>query len=278
MTYIKFVLLFILMMLDRCGIIPSSMRGPLSVEKRKEIPARKGLDGTWRLSRDSVSIGAENKVSNDLLLAFFPDSTFTEVGENGEYENGKWSYARSTKALSIIYQNRTENYQVAFSQEGSGLRVVDLFSPEGETLSLGGFGRNMEKFHEDPFYPANNLWRVKPAQSETNQQIKARLGKFILHSAYIFNAATVRRQQLVSWEFSNGILRIYKAGIGVVPANRVPQSWINCFYSQEDAMKARDMLEDYLLSSPYKGQPTGNWLRDDYNILISIYNGLQKSV
>ena len=284
MTYIKFVLLFILMMLDRCGTIPSSMRGTLRVEKYKETPAIKGMEGTWRLSLSSTdrqqqdAVNQENETNNDLLLSFFPDSTFTEIGQNGEYESGKWSYTESLNSLSVIYQDRTEKYKVSFSREDNGLRIINLISGDGKTRSLAGFGKRMEKFREDPFYQDNNLWRIKPTQPETDQQINVRLSRFILHSAYIFNAADVRKQQLISWEFSKGILKIYNAGIGVLPKNQIPQSWINSFHSKEDASKAREMLENYLFKSRYKGSATGNWLRDDYNILISIYNGLQKPV
>ncbi|WP_221391645.1 hypothetical protein [Dyadobacter sp. NIV53] len=289
MTYIKLIFLIILMMLDRCGIIRHNRMPGQTSDIEKSEPANNSLNGSWRLADaeirqitvtrqpDSLTNEAvKMEKDEDFLLSFFPDNSFTEVKENGEYTFGKWAQADSS--VSIVYPNKTEKYKLLFSRGKRGLREVKLESLTGKSILLAGFGKRMEKYQEDPFYPSNNAWRVKPSAVESDKQIRSRLIRYLSHSAYLLKAADTRKQQIISWEFSKGIIKIYNAGIGMIPKDQMPEVWINSFHSPEDALKAYDMLDDYLRTTSYKGDATGNWVRDDYNILISILEGLKRRV
>ena len=265
------------MMMDRCGIITKKMvkKSPVieSVEKEKI-----NINGSWRLSDDSPTDSLQkqptSKVQESVLLSFFPDSTFTELKGNGSYEIGKWQFKEADSSLMMLYQEKTDQFKVSPSRDMNGLRWLH-FSSGKDSLAFGGFGRSMEQFREDPFYFTHNTWRNKPAHPETKLQIRDRLNGYIGHSIVMMQAALTRRQQAISWEYSKGILIIYKSGIGIKPEEEIPESWINCFYSEEDALMAHAMLKEYLLTTSYKGSATGNWLKDDRDILQSIYNGLK---
>lgn len=290
MTYIKLIFLIILMMLDRCGIIRHTRQREIAgVEKT--APVNHNLNGSWRLADVEVTqitvsslpdslTGEADKIEKekDFLLSFFPDSSFTEVWENGNYIAGKWKYVKMDSSISMVYPDETKSYKLSFNRDKNGLREVTLESATGKNLALAGFGKSMEKYQDDPFYPANNAWREKPSQPENDKQIRSRLTGYITHSAYLLNAADIRRQQIISWEFSKGIIKIYNAGIGLVPQDQIPEAWINSFYSPSDAMKAYAMFDDYLRTTSYKGSATGNWVKDDYAILVSILEGLKKRV
>ena len=287
MAFLKLIFLFLLLMMQRCGILPKKLHNePLSKVVKK--PTDQNLNGSWRLTNDdlreitikknadpqeSASVTAEK--SEDILLSFFPDHTFTEVKTGGAYTAGKWNYAADS-SLSMIYGNETKTFSLLFGREDSGLRLLTLKSASGQNLSLAGFGKSMEKFQDDPFYPANNSWRDKPSQSETNQQILNRLTGYLLHSAYLLKAADTRKQSIISWEFSKGVIKIYNGGIGLVPRENIPEIWTNYFYSKEDALKAYEMFDDYLRTTSYKGTPKGNWVLDDHAILMDIILGLKR--
>lgn len=288
MTYIKLIFLIIMLMLDRCGIItPISRKNIIGIETEKLTPQK--LDGSWRLSSveikritlnivpDSLSQEAlKIEKDEDFLLSFFPDSSFTEIKVNGEYITGKWSYKEADQSVSLISKNKTENFKAFLKRGTNGLRLMKLKSASGDSLSLAGFGKSMENYQDDPFYAANNTWREKPLKPESDKQILDRLTKYIAHNAYMLKAADTRRQQFISWEFSKGIIKIYNGGIGLVAQDKIPEIWINSFYSHDDALKAYNIFDHYLRTTSYKGTAKGNWVKDDYDILISIYNGLKK--
>lgn len=289
MTYIKLIFFLILVMMDRCGIVtPLSRRDIISVETEQIEPVN--LNGSWRLDNVGISQIKVNRLPDslsnemlkiekeeDLLLSFFPDSTFTEVKNDGQYATGKWKYAVADSSLSMIYADRKEKYKVSFNRGKNGLREVALGSFSGKNLLMAGFGRSMEKFQDDPFYPSNNTWRKKPLQPENDQQIRERLNRYVAHNAYLLNAAYLRRQQIISWEFSKGIIKIYNGGIGLVSKDQIPQIWIDSFYSIEDALKAYEIFDNYLRTTSYKGKATGDWVKDDYLILLSIHEGLKRT-
>lgn len=285
MTYIKLVFFLIMVMMDRCGIItPISRRNIIEIDTvRTDSKIPNTLHGSWRLDHAETGNISENRLpdsmskNEDKLLSFFPDSTFSEVNANGYYATGKWAYSDADSSLKMVYSTKSEQYKVFFNRAGNGLREVELASVSGKNLSLSGFGKCMEKFRDDPFYPANNIWRKKPAQPENEKQIRDRLLRYISHNARLLNAAYIRKQQILSWEFSKGIIKIYNGGIGLVGREEIPQVWINSFYSKEDALTAYEMMDNYLRTTSYKGKATGNWVKDDYLILVSIFEGLKRT-
>ncbi|TDE15389.1 hypothetical protein [Dyadobacter psychrotolerans] len=277
MTYIKLIFLFILMMMDRCGIISKKV---IRSNSRSEFIDNQPItiDGSWRLSDMTDSLDGKQKEKSQIqeakLLSFFPDSTFTELKSSGLYTTGKWRFTESDSALTMFYNNTTNHFKVSPDRDQSGLRWLRLAS-EKEKLAYGGFGRSMSQYRQDPFYLANNLWRNKPFQAETKSQIRNRLTAYLDHSLLLMKAAVSRRQQILSWEFSKGILKIYASGIGVVPEEQIPESWIDSFHSKKDALMAYAMLKEYLLTTSYKGSATGNWLQDDCDILQTIVQGIK---
>lgn len=273
MTYIKIIFVLIIAMLDRCGIIrrPAPMPERETVYRAPEI----NPEGTWRLSDmkgDSLSGGELNSAT---LFSFFPDSTFSEVKSSGEFAAGTWNYNKVDSSLTIKKEKTTLTYHVHAGRDEIGVKLLILTKPDNSSLELGAFGKKLDVYTEDPFYPANNTWRNKPSAAETKQEILNRLRGYLLHSAYLLKAADTRKQSIISWEFSRGILKIYRSGIGVVQKETVSEHWISYFHSKEDALLAHTILEDFFLTTSYKGEATGNWVKDDYDILISTYERLK---
>ncbi|REA56612.1 hypothetical protein DSL64_26170 [Dyadobacter luteus] len=273
MTYIKIIFVLIIALLDRCGIIrrPAPLPEKEVVYKAPEI----NPEGTWRLSDMNGELPEENPLSAATLYSFFPDSTFSEVKSSGEFAAGAWSYNKVDSSLTIKKEKITLTYHVWAGRDGDGVKVLMLTQPDNSSLELGAFGKKLDVYKEDPFYPANNTWRNRPAKAECKQEVLSRLRGYLLHSAYLFKAADTRKQSIISWEFSKGILKIYRSGIGVVKQKSVPGEWISYFHSEEDALLAHTILEDFFMTTTYKGEATGNWVKDDYDILISTYERLK---
>lgn len=294
MTSFKLFILFMMItMMQHHGIIyrtgskrPSRPARDETRERTKPKPAN--MIGTWRIS--GVSTGNQGVISpdgqpvrqfepgtkNDMLISFFPDSTFTRVGTKGEYTAGQWDFDTTTSSIFLTSNRNTEEIGVFITYADNGLRLINFeFSPT-ESLSLTEYGRKLPRFREDPYFGQNNWWRIKPARPETDAQIRARLLNYLAHTASVLSSAQIREQDYISLEFSQGIVRLYNVGIGVVKKDKIPSTWLESFHSTDDAHKAYDMFEDYLFTGKHKKYQSGNWVRDDHRILVDIHNGMKR--
>ncbi|MCE6987748.1 hypothetical protein [Dyadobacter sp. CY323] len=290
MTFIKLFVLFILVtMMENRGIIyRTGKRSPAKSTTDWLTEGRKGeiLYGSWRLSGvkmdqpirifpyEESDFEKEIEKPGELLISFFPDSTFTQIGKNGAYQAGRWAYDSLAVSVFLTIGRTTEEVPLAFDRAANGMRLMNFeFGPE-QILSLIQEGTSISRSRDDPFHPANNQWRLKPGEPENREQLLQRLRNYILHTAYILKTTQIRQNNRVSLEFSEGIVRLYNVGVGIVKPDKIPPGWTNGFYSPDDALKAYHILEDYLLTEKLKIEKTGNWVRDDYNILIDIHKGL----
>jgi len=294
MTSLKLFILFItITMMHNHGIIYRTdskrpARQPREIMEDRIKPKPANMLGTWRIS--GVSITKQGIVQPDgrpltqyeagdkhnMLISFFPDSTFTRVGTAGEYTVGKWDFDTVAHTIFLTSNRRTEEIGVFFSYAGNGMRLINFeFSPN-ESVSLIEYGHKLMRFQDDPYFGKNNWWRVKPVKSESESQIRARLLNYLAHTASILSSAQVREQDYISMEFSQGIVKLYNVGVGVVKKDKIPATWLGSFYSVEEAHKAYDMFEDYLFRAKHKKYQSGNWVRDDHHILVDIHNGMKQ--
>lgn len=268
-----------MILLERCGIVNMPPLKGIAIQKPHKNEVNQDIKGTWRLSydSDSVQVDSMNGVPRlESLISFYGDSSYSIVDNRGVFNSGNWSRNFKDSSITLHSAKNDTRFTPLFGREPTGLRLLNLVQANSDTVEYAGFGRALEVFQEDPYYPKNNEWRQKPKGPENKKQILERLRGNILHTALIFKAANTRNQQVISWEFSPGIVRIYSSGIGLTPADKIPKIWINYFDSPKDAMTAYLMLEEFLKTTTYKGDPTGNWVKDDYLILMSIYTKLEK--
>jgi hypothetical protein len=252
---------------------------------------QKTLQGTWRLSAyDRVGIkpdaadtedaellrAAANQlvVKTGCVLNFFPDSTYTKISGDGNYEQGQWQYMQQDGVLLLTHNGQTDTIQTTLTQDRKsktitlyGRTTIETFYKTYEPL---------EQFRKDPYHPNNNSWRIKPRESETSEQLQERLGAYFKHNAYVLDAAIIRKQPSVTFVFSQGPVKIYNGGIGIYPYDQVPQSWKDVHFNEQDAQRAHTMYATYLeQSNNYHGKASGFWYKDDYDILLAIYGDLK---
>lgn len=262
-----------------------------NISENEQVPMnnKRILLGTWQLSdlskpesnskegEDMLLKEAEDKkmVKEGLIISFFPDSSFTQVKGTGEYESGKWYYANKGKSICFSSLSRKDTvfvkYEIINNQQ-----FMNLVNPNKDiTMSFIKYVDVLADYSQDPFYPANNSWRIKPNQPETDEQLHQRLGNYIKHVAYLLKTSHERQLSVLSYVFSQGIIKIYQNAVGIYPLEIIPQSWKNTYYNEEEAQIAYEMYDEYLRISPYKGAKTGEWVIVDYDILTSIYGDVK---
>jgi len=240
----------------------------------------------WRLS-EVISMDGENDEVNEMLklvfeeqlltegyvLYFFPDKRFTEL-TGYSIEAGNWEF----DGKEIKFGDKKIQVERFEEKRKKTFLIGDLLMEEESFKAKLKWVKEVEmveKFKMDPFYPKNNLWRKKPTQKENDEQIRERLLNYVLHFAYILKASTEREHNVVSFAHSMGIIRVYRGGIGIVKTAQVKEEWKNCFFDEEDAIKAYDLFKSYLNRGLYKGGTTGDWVKDDYKILMSVYRKIK---
>jgi len=238
--------------------------------------------GGWRLAEvisfDSDDPAVDKMMWNNfgsVLIAdgfvqyFFPDKNYTEL--SGYFaEHGKWAYQGSDK---IKFGNRLLEILQFEEKKGKEFMIAEVEMREEDLKLKLKFIREakmLDNFRFDPFHPRNNRWRIKPKAKESDKQIKVRLINYVEHFAGILKASSEREGNVVSFAHSLGIIQVYRGGIGVVKKKKIEKDWINCFYDEEDAFKAQSMFKKYVGGSKYRGGSSGNWVKDDYQILMNI--------
>jgi hypothetical protein len=274
--FIKLFLLLLALLLERCHVITTDVQPvknePTPMEIRK---LSNDITGTWRMEKDSLYSNTKNQTEKDLIFSFFKDSSFTIIGKNGSYQFGK--YASKEDQLTFDSKNGKTKLELKFSVTNTGRRTM-VVTGSGERKTFAEYAYPLKNDFDDPFYPDNNLWRLKPDYPEPKEQLRQKLINYLHHNCLVLKAATDRNQAVVSWEFSPGIVKILNGGIGIESVQRIPASWLNCFYSREEAMEAYRIFEVTLRKKAYTDGSSGNWARDDYRILSSVYEAVQKPI
>jgi hypothetical protein len=257
-----------------------------------ELTTESNLLGTWRLydieqPKDSSKSGDDFSSIADLkeivkegeTLSFFEDESFSDIKGEGIYTTGNWHFLKKNNSLSLIKAGKTSSpVLIKIEKNATGKQVLSLLT-EDKSLLVKYIKEAvpLKTFTNDPFHKTNNQWRIKPAQAEDSAQLTSRLTNYLKHLAFILKAAQERKLEIVSFEFSQGPVKIYNGGIGAHPYDIVPAMWKKCFYNEADAFTTYRSYEKYLMNNHYKGAGTGDWIEDDYNILLSIYSGINRS-
>lgn len=253
--------------------------------------AKKTLTGTWQLydaepltgesggSSFSEQASLKQLVKEGEILSFFKDGTYTELKGQTSYNTGKYNYKEKNGTLQFLVPGKRQtSAEVKFETSKKDNPVLVLKnSQQSLVLKFIKTAETKTDFHDLPFYAENNQWRVKPAAPENEEQQTARLMNYLKHVALILKSAKEEKQDVVSFAFSQGPIRIYNGGIGIHSYEIVPATWKQSYYNEADALSAYHLYEHYLRTNSYRGSGTGDWVEDDYNILLSIYGDFQRA-
>jgi hypothetical protein len=246
------------------------------------------LQGTWRLQDvsklnpgESTSFEAlaaiKQQSADGLVTSYFADGSFTELSGNGRYDKGRWTWQGQQLVRHFELDKHTDTAVVSIATEGDQRPSLKM-EPDGRNMQLVFLkdAHPLKDWQNDQFYWANNTWRIKPAHREDTAQLRERLLNYIRHVCQILQCADEREQRNVSFEFSLGPIKIYNGGIGIHNYSIVPDTWKHCFYDDADAQGAYGIFSNGLRQSRYHGANTGKWVKDDYNILLAVYNTIRQ--
>lgn len=201
-------------------------------------------------------------------FSFFADGTVVQ-NPRDNVRLGNWTIDNSAKkVITITY---TDGGKSQYIIEGIGAKNMILSTPaDKKKIEYKADGKVQKNMADDPFYIANNKWRIKPKKPETDEAIKQRLQDCITFYTRFLNDNIARGGTVVSFVGFPSIFKWYNGGISVIPQNKVEQKWIDCFYNEVQAFKAQAMLED-IITKKYKwNKEETNWVKQDADVLQQI--------
>jgi hypothetical protein len=201
-------------------------------------------------------------------LVFFNDGTVVR-NPRGYISFGTWKYNDADKIISINLKDGDAYRYKIKAVAADELQLIDLdeASPKVETYVAQAFC--YRKNSDDPFYAANNQWRIKPSRAETPAQISKRVKDCVRFYGLFYNDNLLRDTAMISFVGLPSCFSWYNSGIGVQMADKLSDEWIDCFYDKAQALKAHAILED-LITQKY------NWTRGDFDWRVKTAKVLQQ--
>jgi hypothetical protein len=177
--------------------------------------------------------------------SLFNHASFLKLNPDGSYSRdfGHFDYG--------TFQVKEKEILLTSSANNSCSLHINYLS--GKELQLGLPGGPLEDFEGqsaiitdpklDPFSKQNNLWRIKPAAKESDRNIKLRLQNHFNFWELYFSWAFEKNIDYIDVRNTPTLLKIYGNGFTLKPYGELPPAWKNCFYDEEDCLKASEMVK-----------------------------------
>jgi len=144
-----------------------------------------------------------------------------------------------------------------------------------QTLTFSSDGLVYRNPGSDPYYPDNNRWRVKPSRSEKESAVRARTKAYVHFYSLFYRDNYLRQQSEISYIGLPCSFEWFNGGIGLPNTLDLDKKWIGCYYSQNEALEAYDMLKKIIESRQLDWtKHKGSWVLQTQNVLDQIHDRL----
>jgi hypothetical protein len=200
-------------------------------------------------------------------LALFPDHSALLNPRCG-MKVGTWNLDKENGEMSLLWKDGSADL---FIVRQRALKQMELAWHRGGDLALVCLTSDAIVHRhpkEDPYYPDNVKWMVRPVTKETRDQLRAR-AKDCVHWYSLFFLDNNRRQATeISFTGLPSCFEWYNGGIGMQSRSGLDKKWIGCFYSEDQAYTAYSLIADELEKHALKWpeHPT-SWIKQTGQVL-----------
>jgi hypothetical protein len=200
-------------------------------------------------------------------IALFKDMSAT-ANTRSHIRMGKWALDKDRRELSLQFADGS--LKIYFIRQ-MAMKQMELIANEGGTnalLKLSAEAIVHKNPEEDPFYPSNNRWRIKPKKPETEAQIRGRIKSYVHFYSLFFLDNYLRQETDISFIGLPCCFIWYNGGIGIENEIDLDKTWLDCFYSEKQALQGYRSLVTILQSHTLKWpeHPT-SWIKQTGNVL-----------
>ncbi|MEO6722691.1 MAG: hypothetical protein ABIN67_20135 [Ferruginibacter sp.] len=206
--------------------------------------------------------------------SFFADGSVTE-NPRDNIRVGKWKLNDAAKLIDIEF-SKGKKAQYKIGAIGTMEMVLMNMADKKKTEYISD-AKSEVNASDDPFYPTNNEWRIKPLKAENDSAIKLRTEQCILFYAKFLKDNVEHGDNTISFVGLPACFKWYSGGISVINKDKLEQKWINCFYNKEQALKAHAMLEK-IISKKYKWDKEERiWVKQSAGVVMQMYEQLKST-
>ncbi len=208
---------------------------------------------------------------------YHPGITFVANSEIVENPKGEIKYGRFTLKKNLVQVNYDNGEKGTFEIlriDSSKLILKRNIRNEISTLTY----LPTESFWPDakthPFSKLNYEWTHKPSKPENENQINSRMKECIRFYYYYFRGFINDDAKKIDFNYLPSCFNWYTGGIFLQSATKLDPKWINCFYSFEQALHARNIVEKALSKKYVWDTAQTNWLKQTEPVLMQIHDSL----
>jgi len=212
-----------------------------------------------------------NHLFQEIML--YHDSSVSFNPRNG-YKMGKWKLGQKENKLLLIlkFSDNSSREYVILQKKYNELSLAWQQGEDRFGMRLRSDGQAQANMMNDPFYPGNNTWRIHPNKVESDSEIKERVKNCVRFYALYFRDHILRHRTEINFAGLPSCFIWYNRGIGLYQNDALPAAWKKCFYSAQQAVKARDILQKLFDKNDFNWpNGTPNWFYDTHAVLEQIY-------
>jgi hypothetical protein len=218
--------------------------------------------------------GNGDRLYQELIL--FKDSSVIKNPRNG-MRIGKWTATRDGNdiRLSLVFpQGLREEYLVS-DLSSAKMKLNWKNDSEQMYMRMRADARVHRNMLNDPFHPTNINWCVPPTRAETDSAIKARVRACVKFYALYFRDNVLRKKDRINFAGLPSMFNWYSGGLGLPDPELVDDSWINCFYNEEQAMKGYEILKKLIVQHEFNWpRRAPSWVHQTHSVLEQMYHEL----
>jgi len=272
---------YLLIFVSFCFYLTQCNSPELKTDKKLPTPLSRNTKDTFQLLCQYWQlIDAENPTSKDVAftndgikyesgIEFMTDSTFLE-NPAGEMTYGKFKLSRNSVAAEFDGR-RNANYKIKKLSPDSLLltRIENKHSTNLRYKATATYWKNAEKC---AFAKQNYQWVKKPEKPENDEEIKERAKDCVQFYAYYFQGFADGGATKINFEGLLCCFNWYQGGISIQNEKKLDKKWKNCFYSEEQAFTARQILQDALIKKYNWDTTETNWVKQTAQVLQQIHD------
>ncbi len=202
---------------------------------------------------------------------FFEDGQVVQSPRDN-MKTGKWVLDEKTKHISIVF---TDGSKKDLQLKAIGVKNLLLQNGKEPAIKFVADGRKQKDVADEPFYPANNKWRIKPLHSETDDAIKERVIGCVNFYSKFFKDNADRKAATISFYGLPSCFKWYSGGISIINKEKVGTKWINCFYNKDQAVQGQQLLENIISKKYNWNRQEPQWVRQSADVLRQMADSLK---
>ncbi len=249
----------------------------IETSQKVEKDSLQMLSQCWELtdaehptSKD-ISFNDNNGVQFQSGIVFMTDSVVLE-NPKGEMSYGKFKLDGNT--VNVVFDNGRKAIYKIGKLDSNALWLKRIENKITSQLTFKGTGTYWSDANKNPFSKQNYKWVQKPKKPEDDAALKKRLKENVQFYSYYFTGFVNGGAKSIDFTALPCCLNWYQGGITIQNENKLDKKWASCFFSKEQAFKARQMLEDALAKKYNWDTTQTNWVKQTALVLQQISDGL----